>query len=44
MFAATGNRVVQLHRESIGSIQLDPNLAPGEYRTLTNIEVQEATQ
>lgn len=44
MFAATGNRVMQLHRESIGSIQLDPKLAPGEYRTLTNIEVQEAIQ
>ncbi len=44
MFAAMGNRVVQLHRERIGSIQLDPMLAPGEYRALTAAEIQEATQ
>ncbi len=44
MFAAMGNRVVQLHRERIGSIQLDPMLAPGEYRALTATEIQEATQ
>lgn len=44
MFAATGNRVVQLHREQIGRIQLDPQLAPGEYRPLTAIEIQEAIQ
>lgn len=44
MFAATGNRVVQLHRESIGSIQLDHLLSPGQYRPLTNIEIEEATQ
>ncbi len=44
MFAAMGNRVVQLHREHIGSIQLDPMLAPGEYRALTAAEIQEATQ
>jgi 16S rRNA pseudouridine516 synthase len=44
MFAATGNRVVQLHRESIGAIQLDPALAPGEYRALTKTEIQEAMQ
>ncbi len=44
MFAATGNRVLQLHRESIGNIQLDPQLAPGEYRPLTEIEIQEAMQ
>ncbi len=44
MFAATGNRVVQLHRESIGAIQLDPALAPGEYRALTETEIQEAVR
>lgn len=44
MFAAMGNRVVQLHRERIGSIQLDPMLAPGEYRALTAAEIQETTQ
>jgi 16S rRNA pseudouridine516 synthase len=40
MFAAAGNLVVALHRESIGSIQLDPTLAPGEYRTLTTEEIK----
>lgn len=44
MFAATGNRVVQLHRESIGNILLDSQLAPGEYRPLTESEIQEAQQ
>lgn len=28
MFAAVGNRVVELHRERIGAITLDENLAP----------------
>lgn len=42
MFAAAGNLVVALHRESIGSIQLDPALAPGEYRTLTADEIKSA--
>jgi 16S rRNA pseudouridine516 synthase len=40
MFAALGNRVIRLHRESIGEIQLDPLLAPSEYRMLTLEEVQ----
>lgn len=44
MFAATGNRVLELHRESIGNIQLDPQLAPGEYRPLTDHEIQETKQ
>lgn len=35
MFAAIGNEVCALHRESMGSIELDPALAPGEYRELT---------
>lgn len=34
MFAAVGNRVVQLHRESIGALTLDGGLAPGEWREL----------
>ena len=41
MFAAVGNRVVALHRESIGSIVLDAALAPGQYRALTEQEVGE---
>ena len=40
MFAAAGNLVVGLHRESIGDIQLDPALAPGEYRALTEDEIK----
>lgn len=40
MFAALGNRVVSLHRESIGEIALDSQLAPGEYRALTAQEVK----
>ncbi len=40
MFAAVGNHVVALHREAIGNIQLDTQLAQGEYRPLTNDEIQ----
>lgn len=39
MFAALGNRVVELHRESIGAIELDDDLFPGEYRHLTEDEI-----
>ena len=39
MFAAVGNRVEELHRESVGAIVLDPELAEGEYRELTAEEV-----
>ena len=38
MFAATGNRVVQLHRERVGRLVLDPLLAPGQARPLTDFE------
>lgn len=38
MFAAVGNRVVGLHREQIGGIEL-ADLAPGEWRELTTEEV-----
>lgn len=40
MFAAVGNKVVSLHRESIGELALDPELAPGEYRALTQNEIE----
>ncbi|WP_148253934.1 pseudouridine synthase [Aidingimonas lacisalsi] len=40
MFAAIGNRVETLHRESIGPVQLDPGLAPGECRMLRPDEIQ----
>jgi 16S rRNA pseudouridine516 synthase len=39
MFAAMGNRVDGLHREQIGSIVLDDDLPPGEYRPLTEQEI-----
>lgn len=39
MFAAIGNKVDYLHREKIGDISLDEQLAPGEYRPLTDAEV-----
>ncbi|AOT09621.1 16S rRNA pseudouridine(516) synthase RsuA [Pseudoalteromonas luteoviolacea] len=39
MLAAVGNHVVELHREKISDIILDPNLAMGEYRHLTQQEV-----
>lgn len=38
MFAAIGNHVVALHREAIGTLQLDESLAPGEYRALSEDE------
>ena len=39
MFAAIGNKVIRLHREQVGPLALDPELAPGEYRFLTPEEV-----
>jgi 16S rRNA pseudouridine516 synthase len=40
MLAAVGNKVVELHRENIGGIQLDDTLSAGEYRLLSEQEVQ----
>ncbi|BCN92327.1 pseudouridine synthase [Thiomicrorhabdus immobilis] len=39
MFAATGNRVKNLHRESVGEIKLDSALRPGDYRALSQAEI-----
>jgi 16S rRNA pseudouridine516 synthase len=39
MFAALGNHVVSLHRSQVGDIILDPELEPGDYRPLTELEV-----
>jgi 16S rRNA pseudouridine516 synthase len=39
MFAAMGNHVSALHRERIGDIELDDDLGEGEYRELTQEEV-----
>lgn len=38
MFASLGNKVIGLHREQIGQIELDANLAAGEWRYLTDEE------
>ena len=40
MFAALDNRVTELHRERIGAITLDASLAVGEYRPLSEAEIQ----
>lgn len=39
MFAALGNKVVGLHRWKIGTVELDETLEEGEYRPLTQIEI-----
>ena len=39
MFHAVGNRVVSLHRERVGEIVLDPELAEGEWRELRVCEI-----
>jgi len=38
MFAALGNRVTLLHRESVGGLVLDEGLQPGEWRMLSVAE------
>lgn len=40
IFCALGNEVSALQRLSIGSLQLDKNLAPGQYRLLTEEEIK----
>ncbi len=39
MFAATGNKVLTLHREKMGELYLDNNLKPGECREITSDEL-----
>ena len=39
MFASLGNTVVELHRDSIGGLSLDPALSAGESRLMTAEEV-----
>jgi 16S rRNA pseudouridine516 synthase len=38
MFAAIGNKVLSLHRESIGAVSAD--VAEGEWRYLTDVEIR----
>jgi len=39
MLAAVGNRVIALHREAVGDIELDPGLPAGAWRPLTDAEI-----
>lgn len=39
MFGHFGNKVVGLHRESIGPLHLDPTLSGGDYRPLSAAEI-----
>ena len=39
MFASRGKHVTELHRERVGGVALDPELAPGDYRELTADEI-----
>ena len=39
MFAAVGNKVLELHRQKIADIELDDSLSEGEWRYLTEAEI-----
>ena len=39
MFGHFRNKVLRLHRESMGALPLDPALQPGQYRALTTEEI-----
>jgi 16S rRNA pseudouridine516 synthase len=41
MFGHFNNKVTRLHRERMGPLLLDENLAPGQYRALTDTEIQQ---
>lgn len=41
MFQAVGMRVLKLHRVQMGSLKLDSSLQPGDYRPLTEEEIQQ---
>ena len=41
MLAAVGNKVVGLHRSQIGSMPLPAELAPGEWRWISDVELQQ---
>ena len=40
MFLAVGKEVLYLRRESMGTLTLDRSLRPGEYRELTEEELE----
>ncbi|NIX78248.1 pseudouridine synthase [Microvirga terricola] len=39
MFAAVGNHVTALHRDRVGDLALPDDLAPGEYRVLSDADI-----
>jgi 16S rRNA pseudouridine516 synthase len=39
MFGHFNNKVLRLHRERMGPLQLDADLAPGQYRALSTEEI-----
>jgi 16S rRNA pseudouridine516 synthase len=39
MFAALGNHVVALHRDAMGGLALPDDLAPGQYKILSETEI-----
>lgn len=39
MFAATGNHVMELHRERLGGLSLPDDMAPGEWKLLNEAEI-----
>jgi 16S rRNA pseudouridine516 synthase len=39
MFAATGNHVEELHRESLGGLSLPDGMAPGQWKLLNEAEI-----
>lgn len=41
MFGHFDNKVIGLHRERMGALVLDATLAPGQYRALTDDEIQQ---
>lgn len=41
MFAAIGNHVAALHRETVGGLTLPPELEAGKYQILSNAEIAE---
>lgn len=43
MFAAAGNRVLELERTAMGGLPLDPDLEPGKCRELTAEELDRIT-
>lgn len=43
MFASLGNHVIELHRDAIGGLSLDPSLREGECRLLNYEEIENIT-